>query len=259
MINALDETGTHKRITKSSGQRWRSNKEKPRTPIIDMKNAKDLRRLMAEASSTDAVQPNLSRMILHDLDHIRPKDKSRAMEGWKHTELTASVYAPNMPSPADVVAFINQGGEKAVIRIYRTLRDLSAHNALSDVVSALTQAMRCGESLEGETKHAAQSFIDGFLDPILRLEAKGNTDSALDLLYDKVDELLKTGEFEKLNQILADSSPEELSIDMILGLLTSSLPARSKLPARADFFEKSEAAIKSRGEYEDGLLSGLEQ
>lgn len=101
-----------------------------------------------------------------------------------------------------------------------------------------------------------QQPSDAFLNPILQLEEEGNTDSALDLLYDKVDELFIAGEFGILNQILADTSPDELSIDMILGLLTSSLPVRSKLAARADFYEKSKAVLKARGEYEDGLLSG---
>jgi len=48
------------------------------------------------------------------------------------------------------------------------------------------------------------------------------------------------------------------STDLLLGILTATLPAKSKLPSRTPFFGKVEAIIKRRGEWEKGLLTGLE-
>ena len=91
-----------------------------------------------------------------------------------------------------------------------------------------------------------------------RLDVSGHTDSALDLLYDAVDELLQRGEFEKLDSMITNVAVADLSENILIGLLTATLPARSRLPIRPKFFAEVEETLRKRGEYEDGLLSGLE-
>jgi hypothetical protein len=99
-------------------------------------------------------------------------------------------------------------------------------------------------------------------DPLLvelrRLEASGDRNAALDLLYDRVDELMRTGQFEALDSLLQQVRLGDMSIDVLLGLLTATLPARSRLPSRQAFFRETENALREWGEYEDGLLTGLE-
>lgn len=99
---------------------------------------------------------------------------------------------------------------------------------------------------------------ESFLDRARRLDHSGHTDAALDLIYENVNGKLSRGRFKEVDSVLETTEPMSLSVDLILGLLTSTLPARTKLPSRSTFFQKSEAAIKDRNEWEDGLLTGLE-
>jgi len=80
----------------------------------------------------------------------------------------------------------------------------------------------------------------------------------LDLIYDSVDELMRQGEFQQLDALLAGLPVAEMSVDVLLGYLTASLPARSRLPSRNALYAKTEQTLKERGELEAGLLHGLE-
>jgi hypothetical protein len=107
-------------------------------------------------------------------------------------------------------------------------------------------------------KVEAESPVVSFLEQAKRLAQRGQIDSALDIIYDQVDELLLAGEFHQVDDLLASATPEQLSIDLLLALLTSTLPAKSKLSNRSAFFRRVEDALQSRGELRDGLLIGLD-
>lgn len=98
----------------------------------------------------------------------------------------------------------------------------------------------------------------GFVGFANRLAQAGHIDAALDLIYDRVDNLLSTGRFHDLDSILGKISLSNLTVDVLLGLLTSTLPGKTKLRFRTVFFHKVEEEIKKRGEWENGLLAGLE-
>jgi hypothetical protein len=100
--------------------------------------------------------------------------------------------------------------------------------------------------------------LDKFLQPVTQLEKRGNVDAALDVLYDRVDDLLKAKQFPAVDDLLRQANVGSISVDVLLGLLTATLPARSKLAARSRFFADVEASLKARGEWENGLLAGLE-
>ena len=100
--------------------------------------------------------------------------------------------------------------------------------------------------------------LEAFLEPATRLEKHGRVDAALDVLYDRVDDLLKAKQFALVDDLLRQANVTSLSTDMLLGFLTVTLPAKSKLAARDKFFADAEASIKTRGEWENSLLAGLE-
>ena len=91
-----------------------------------------------------------------------------------------------------------------------------------------------------------------------RLDDGKHTDAALDLIYDAVDKLMRDRQFDQLDAILAPIAVVGLSVDILLGLLTATLPAKSRLPSRGAFFNAVEQSLKRRGVYEQGLLTGLE-
>jgi hypothetical protein len=98
----------------------------------------------------------------------------------------------------------------------------------------------------------------GFLQRAERLEKLGNVDAALDLIYDQINWRLKEQKFYETDQLLQNINVADHSVDLLLGLLTATLPARSKLRSRAQFFSEVEAVLKERGQWEDNLLVGLE-
>jgi hypothetical protein len=98
----------------------------------------------------------------------------------------------------------------------------------------------------------------GFLERAERLERSGNIDAALDIIYDQINWRLKEQKFYETDQLLQNVNVAEYSVDLLLGLLTATLPARSKLRSRAQFFSEVEAVLKERGQWEDNLLVGLE-
>jgi len=97
-----------------------------------------------------------------------------------------------------------------------------------------------------------------FVERARRLDTAGNTDIALDLIYDAVDRLMRDHHYDRLDSMLAGTSVRDISVDVLLGLLTATLPARRHLPSRRKLFREGEQVLKERGEYEEGLLVGLE-
>jgi len=99
---------------------------------------------------------------------------------------------------------------------------------------------------------------EAFVDRARRLDAMGRTDAALDLLYDAIDQLMRQSKFDELDTILPGVPIAECSLDLLLAFLTATLPARIRLSSRPKFFADVKSELQSRGELEEGLLTGLE-
>jgi hypothetical protein len=72
-------------------------------------------------------------------------------------------------------------------------------------------------------------------------------DRALDNLYDTVDDLLLAEKFEECDRILRDVDVRTSDVHMLLGYLTITLAAHSKLPYRAAFYEQVRQELTIRG------------
>lgn len=105
---------------------------------------------------------------------------------------------------------------------------------------------------------SVKSAVETFIDRANRLDILDHTDAALDLLYDAVDDLLRRREFDRLDEMLQDTVTSDLSLNVLLGLLTATLPARSRLRSRVAFFQRVDETLRARDEWEEGLLVGLE-
>lgn len=81
---------------------------------------------------------------------------------------------------------------------------------------------------------------------------EGRVDDAIDLIFTEIDSALRAGRFDICDNILESIDPHDLSDDLVLALLTATLPAASKLPSRQSFYER---AKKHLGE---DKLTGLE-
>ena len=85
-----------------------------------------------------------------------------------------------------------------------------------------------------------------------------DTETALDAIFDAVDSALLAGRFRECDRALASVNVAEWPTDLLIGLLSITLAASHKLPARAAFFERAQRALSQRGEDTLGLLDGLE-
>jgi len=109
-----------------------------------------------------------------------------------------------------------------------------------------------------EVIDARETSCETFILRAQRLDSQRRTDAALDLIYDSIDGMMRKGEFSRLNLLLPQLNVNDLSADILLGLLTATLPARSRLSCRKEFYCDAEASLRDRDELEDGLLTGLE-
>ena len=99
---------------------------------------------------------------------------------------------------------------------------------------------------------------EDFLNRARRLQHHGRLNSALDVVYNHVDEMLLAGMFPELDDRLVSINCDDYSVDLLLAMLTITHAAKSHLPHRKDFYNRVEDSIRRRGELEDGLLYGLD-
>ncbi len=99
---------------------------------------------------------------------------------------------------------------------------------------------------------------ESFLINANRLDRAGHRNAAMDLLYDRIDEMMRMNQFDRLDAVLGEALVDDLSIDVLLGTLTATLPARRRLRSRPDFLNRTALVLRARGEYEEGLLTGLD-
>ena len=102
------------------------------------------------------------------------------------------------------------------------------------------------------------SRAGNFVEMANRLAEQGRVDAALDLIFARVDETFRRGDFFDCDHQLQHLAVGDYNTEVLLGLLTATLPARSLLPSRPDFYSRTEAEIFRRGEMEPGLLTGLD-
>lgn len=81
----------------------------------------------------------------------------------------------------------------------------------------------------------------------------------MDGIQDRFDAMFRNGDFDVADAhvCFAAGITWMLTTDVMLAILTATLPAKSKLPSRRLFREHAEQVIRERGEWEDGLLDGL--
>lgn len=90
-----------------------------------------------------------------------------------------------------------------------------------------------------------------------RLYSDGFSEAALDLIYDDIDQLLRHHRFAECDYVLCCTDVASCSVDILLALLTATLPAKAKLSTRAAFLQHVEQSLRSRNENPDELLEGL--
>lgn len=89
------------------------------------------------------------------------------------------------------------------------------------------------------------------------LDEKGQADAALDDMFDRIDPMLSSGQYNKVDAILAAMSVEGPSLTLMMGLLSITRPAAQHLPSRQRFFERVYRLCKAMRRDAELLLGGL--
>ena len=85
----------------------------------------------------------------------------------------------------------------------------------------------------------------------------GRDDLALKLLYLTMGDLLRAGKYDETDRLLRSARTDDLSTDVLLGLLTATLIYHRHLPSRPDFFKGVQRTLLHRGVTENRILDGL--
>ena len=83
-------------------------------------------------------------------------------------------------------------------------------------------------------------------------------DEWLDDIYNVFNNLLCEGDFTGANAIIRACDPYKVPLVIAIGVLTITAAAKTKLPARADYFECAKQRAESEGKDANRLLDGLE-
>jgi hypothetical protein len=98
-----------------------------------------------------------------------------------------------------------------------------------------------------------------WLDKAIEEDKAGRQSSAVDIIFDRVDRLLNSGNFAEVDSILAVIPIEGLTLTFLMALLSITLPASSHLSSRAKFFGKVWQRCIDQGRDAQKLLGGLRE
>lgn len=79
-----------------------------------------------------------------------------------------------------------------------------------------------------------------------QLLEKNDVDQAIALIYDTLDHAFTSNKFTEVDDWMEDIRAEEYSVDILLSVLTASLPAKKSLPSRGRFFEKVRQSLMTQ-------------
>ena len=88
---------------------------------------------------------------------------------------------------------------------------------------------------------------------------KGKIHAAMDILYEKIDDLFIEEKFCKVDEILTRLDLERLDANLLAGVLTITLPAKDSLKKHAELFDRIAAILRKRlPDRAEAILRGLE-
>ena len=97
-----------------------------------------------------------------------------------------------------------------------------------------------------------------WIEGAISLVDAGKKEQSLDLIFDRLDELLLASEFGECDEILSAIETDHFTNAQLLTALTATLAARADLRARAGFVAWVRETVRQRGADAAGMMSGLE-
>jgi len=106
------------------------------------------------------------------------------------------------------------------------------------------------ESVEG-------NVTETLVEEAERLVRQGKINAATDLIYARVDRMMRQNRLSELDAILAGVRADQTSLETLISLLTVTLPVRKRLRSRHAFFDSVEQVARRGNRWDETLLLGL--
>ena len=74
----------------------------------------------------------------------------------------------------------------------------------------------------------------------------------------RLQHMIRSGRIDALDHRLSTIDVGQTDTDLLLAWLTATLPVRYQLPARPELFAETKRVMIERGDFEPGILDGLE-
>jgi len=103
----------------------------------------------------------------------------------------------------------------------------------------------------------SQPVLPDWMRPVLKEDQRGQSDVALDEMFDRIDPMLSSGKYSEVDAILTAMPVEGPSLTLMMGLLSITRPAAQHLPSRQRFFDRVYRLCRAMRRDADSLLGGL--
>lgn len=188
----------------------------------------------------------LQREILRESSEmLHPENSLAEAMNEKGTCDQTHALAPSLAFLLRQVGVVVKSGD--VQEQLRFIRSLTAEADTTEIETTL-------EILKQAIAHAGRL---SFVDVSQRLDKQDRTDEALDVVFDAIDDACLEGQFDLVDRALKQFKIEECSIGLLIGILTVTAAASSKLANRRKFRDRVETTIRNRGKFDERLLRGL--
>ncbi|WP_442510545.1 hypothetical protein SH528x_002170 [Novipirellula sp. SH528] len=187
---------------------------------------------------------NLPRVILHGSNAMaKHKDAllEHALEN-AHSKGASDTLAPTLASLLQHADFVLNSSDTATRDKF--LESLAAEVDAARILEVLKQAV---------SNRVEASFVE----QAQELDRIGETDRALDVVFDAIDDAFLDGKFGEVDQALDCFEIAKCSVGLLVGILTVTAAAESKLKRRKKFRDLVETSIRNRGRYDERLLRDL--
>lgn len=108
-------------------------------------------------------------------------------------------------------------------------------------IDPVSAALEMARSKFFKTSHPllnpSNPSMPSFMTEAITRSKRGEIDSALESVYDEIRSLITAKNYALIEQIMANANPEDDTLDVYIGVLSASRPARRSIPIWHDFRE----------------------
>lgn len=193
------------------------------------------------------------------------KDKVKSRDHW--TQVFAYTDFSTMPVYASILALAATAGEESLSarkvfagQCRTALRERGISETILDSLSGVHTNESSSHPLSVVHMIACleeRKATDGYLEAALHFEQLHDTRSALACVYRNVRYRLRDNQLSELDNELKRFDVSRAGINIMLAVLTSTAPLKSKLTNRRRLFREFKAYLKKSGQLEKGLLDDL--